>query len=191
MPYQNRHPMMQEMLRLHAEGNLKGAQALLFATSRPAEELYDLDADPHEFDNLAGAPDFRDHLVRLRGVLDKWMSDIGDLGGIDETEMKHRWWQGPEQPVTATPILVPISAETMGMEAVEGNASFKGPVFVQLHSATQGASIGWTTGTEPEPAWNLYTEPIRLDAGTTMIRAKAARIGYQPSGERMASFHVT
>ncbi len=191
MPYQNRHPMMQEMLRLHSEGILKGPQALLFATKRPAEELYDLDADPHEFDNLAGNPDFRDHLVRLRGVLDEWISDIGDFGGIDETEMKHRWWRGPVQPVTAAPILVPVSSMTMGMEPVEGETQLQGPVIVQLHCATQGASIGWTTGAEPEPAWNLYTEPIRLEAGTTMIRAKAARIGYQPSAERTANFHVT
>ncbi len=190
MPYQNRHPMMQEMLRLHAEGKLEGPQTLLFATSRPAEELYDLDSDPHELDNLAGEPGFRDHLVRLRGAIDEWMRDIGDLGGIDEIEMKHRWWRGPDQPVTAAPILVPISAERMGMEPVEGDVSIHGPAFVQLHSATQGASIGWTAGAEPEPAWNLYTGPIRLEAGSTTIRAKAIRIGYQPSAERSADFHV-
>ncbi len=190
VPYQNRHPIMQEMWRLHAEGSLEGPQTLLFETSRQAEELYDLDLDPHELQNLARNPESRPHLVRLRAALDDWRDEIGDLGDIDEREMKERWWQGPNQPVTAKPIFVPITTSSPGMEPVDGNITLTGPVLLQLHCATQGASIGWTTGQEAEPSWHLYTGPIRLKTGTTTLRVKAIRIGYLPSEERAASFHV-
>ena len=39
---------MQEWRRLDAEGNLVGPKGLFFAKTKPAEELYDTQADPHE-----------------------------------------------------------------------------------------------------------------------------------------------
>jgi len=191
MPYQDRHPMLQEMRRLFLEGKLEGPQTLLFQPCRKPEELYDLDADPHEFNNLAAAPECREHLVRLRAALDDWLSNIGDLGTIDEIEMKHRWWRGPDQPVTVAPIIVPIAPDFTAMEPAGGDVTLRGPALLQLHCATQGASIGWTTAQEPVPAWHLYTGPIHLEPGTITLRAKAIRIGYLPSAERTATFHVT
>ena len=47
---------------------------------RPAEELYDLDADPWELSNLASDPAHADVLGRLRADLDAWMKDQGDEG---------------------------------------------------------------------------------------------------------------
>jgi arylsulfatase A-like enzyme len=46
---------------------------------RPAEELYDLSADPDEVHNLAAAQDGpAEKLAHLRGVLDEWLRDQGD-----------------------------------------------------------------------------------------------------------------
>jgi hypothetical protein len=76
-------------------------------------------------------------------------------------------------------------ARTPNLDRVGGEIA--GPVLLQLHSATQGASIGWTTGEH----WQLYTGPIRLEPGATMtLRAKAIRIGYRESAERAATFVV-
>ena len=47
---------------------------------RPAEELYDLDADPWELNNLASEPASAEPLARLRAELDSWMKDQGDEG---------------------------------------------------------------------------------------------------------------
>ncbi len=55
---------------LHAEGQLTPAQSALCAPTMPAEELYDLDADPHEIINLAAVPEQRATLERLRAVLE-------------------------------------------------------------------------------------------------------------------------
>lgn len=46
--------------------------------SRPAEELYDLEADPHEQMNLASDPHFAAQRDDLRKELDSWMKSQGD-----------------------------------------------------------------------------------------------------------------
>jgi arylsulfatase A-like enzyme len=46
--------------------------------ARPAEELYDLSADPHEQRNLAADPRFAEQLSALRANLDAWMKSQGD-----------------------------------------------------------------------------------------------------------------
>jgi uncharacterized sulfatase len=48
--------------------------------TRPAEELYDLAADPHELKNLAADPKHADRLKALRADLDAWMKAQGDEG---------------------------------------------------------------------------------------------------------------
>lgn len=45
---------------------------------RPAEELYDLTADPLEQKNLAGQPDQAERLAAMRGSLTDWMQEQGD-----------------------------------------------------------------------------------------------------------------
>lgn len=46
--------------------------------ARPAEELYDLRADPHEQHNLAEDPRYAERLTSLRRELDAWMAATGD-----------------------------------------------------------------------------------------------------------------
>ncbi len=54
---------------------------------RPLEELYDLDADPHETVNLAGKGELRTVKKRLRDALFAWMNQTGDfLRGADQDE---------------------------------------------------------------------------------------------------------
>lgn len=45
---------------------------------RPVEELYDVRKDPHEQNNLASDPEYRDVLRKLRKRLGKWRSEQGD-----------------------------------------------------------------------------------------------------------------
>lgn len=72
-------PLMRE---LQAQGKLTGPPAELMALRGPGEELYDLDADPHEIQNLAASnrPDHREALVRLRAAMDTWITETGDHG---------------------------------------------------------------------------------------------------------------
>ncbi len=66
-------------------GKLNEAQALLFREVRPEEELYDVNADPHEIKNLADDPKFADKLKELRGRLDTWMVETDDKGRVLES----------------------------------------------------------------------------------------------------------
>jgi hypothetical protein len=54
------------------------------APSRPEEELYDLEADPHEIVNLVGSPEHEAVLSQLRTELGRWIEDTNDLGRYPE-----------------------------------------------------------------------------------------------------------
>lgn len=51
-----------------------------FFQHRTAEELYDLEQDPHELHNLAASPEHDAARLRLGQKLDQWMRQQGDLG---------------------------------------------------------------------------------------------------------------
>ena len=50
----------------------------LATAKRPAEELYDLQRDPHQMENVAARPAHRAARQRLRAELDRWMRETGD-----------------------------------------------------------------------------------------------------------------
>ena len=88
--YMDMMPTLQVMRKLNAEGKLNDVQKLWFAPTKPKEELYDTEADPHEINNLAGKPEHEAKLKELRGALDKWIVDTKDLGEVPETELIKR-----------------------------------------------------------------------------------------------------
>ncbi len=54
--------------------------------SRPPEELYDLERDPHELNNLAGQPDQAARLEQMRQRLAKWELETNDHGRQPESD---------------------------------------------------------------------------------------------------------
>ncbi len=81
---------MREIRGVHAEGGLKPVAAQFMASTKPAEELYDLDADPHEVNNLAADPQFASELNRLRETHLQWVVETRDIGLIPESEIELR-----------------------------------------------------------------------------------------------------
>ena len=69
----------QEMRRLRDAGKLSPAQLMPFQRPKPAEELYDVSADPHELRNLAGDPKHAATLAQLRAALATWQVETSDL----------------------------------------------------------------------------------------------------------------
>jgi len=88
--YPDRAEIMQELRRAVAEEELTPAQKLLWAPTKPVEELYDTLADPHEMINLANWSEYRRILQRLRSVLHTWMLQTRDTGLLPEAEMHIR-----------------------------------------------------------------------------------------------------
>jgi arylsulfatase A-like enzyme len=183
--YRNQSGIMQEWLRLQAEGKLAGDAAVWMRNTRPAEELYDTQADPHQLRNLADQAAHRPALQRLRTAVTEWMARIGDQGLINEAEMIDRMWPGGEQPPTAAPYIVP--RRTTEGPVRQSTIPIAAPMEVAIYVPTQGASIGYTTDEGPSPRWRLYTGPILVQSPTT-LRAKAIRYGYKESAETRVVF---
>jgi arylsulfatase A-like enzyme len=183
--YRNQSAIMQEWLRLAAERKLTGPAALWMRTERPAEELYDTRADPHQINDLSADPAHRPTLVRMRQAVTDWMARTGDQGLINEAEMIQRMWPGGVQPETAQPyILLRRSLDAPSRNAV---IDVDGPTEAVVYSPTQGASIGYTTDQGPAARWRLYTGPIDVVPPMT-LRAKSIRYGYKESAETKTEF---
>lgn len=165
LTYREQMPIMQELLRLRDQNGLTEAQSQWFRESKPAEELFDTLADPHELTNLALDPAYSDKLLELRAELDRWLSGFDDKGMMPEPDLINEIWPGMEQPVTSSP-----TASRQYDRVV-------------LSSLTPGANIGYQMlgpAEEFGSTWQVYTEPLELLPGMRLI-AIAHRIGYQPS----------
>ncbi len=167
IPYRLQQPGMRSILREKEAGRLNEVQMQWFKSPRPPEELYLIDADPHELNNLAGDPAYDKALKRLRKVMDKWLAKTNDLGRIPEAELLKQMWNGGDAPlVTADPVI-----------AITGNE-------LRISDQTKGASIGYQIlekGQEPGEDWRVYTHPVSVGKGKTVV-AVAQRIGYERSG---------
>jgi hypothetical protein len=65
-----------------------------------------------------------------------------------------------------------------------------GPAEVQIHTPTQGASIGYRFDDKEGTPWNLYVSPVSLPVGGSRLFAKAVRIGYHESPQAKMDFFV-
>ena len=61
-----------------AKTNPAAAAVVKRSVERPAEELYDLQADPHEMQNLAADPKHATRVASMRAELKAWMKQQGD-----------------------------------------------------------------------------------------------------------------
>ncbi|MDZ4687751.1 MAG: sulfatase-like hydrolase/transferase [Planctomycetaceae bacterium] len=173
--YMNEMPTMREMRRLHAAGELTGPPTLWFRPTKPVEELFDTQADPHEINNLAGDPQYKDVLERMRTECRRWMTSIGDTGLIPEPEFDELKRLGGEWQRTAPPQIAETSPKM---------AAIPQPISIRLSSPLPGSrfvySLAKGGSDASQPDWVLYNEAFLVPVGT-QIRAKAVRIGYRDS----------
>ncbi len=88
--YCDQAEIMQELRRLVGTPALIGSPGLLWQPTKPVEELYDIQADPHEIHNLAGVAAHRQTLEQLRQRLWAWMVETHDTELLPEAEMHIR-----------------------------------------------------------------------------------------------------
>lgn len=163
--YREQMATMQELLRLRDEGGLDEYQAQWFRTSKPVEELFDTQTDPHELHNLADDVNYAEKLDELGAELTAWMARTNDPGTMPESEFLATLWPDHMQPLTVAP----------GARWEENR--------VALSSATEGASIGYQVladGDKPGTHWYVYTEPVTVPAGHR-VHVLAHRLGFKPS----------
>ncbi len=68
------------------KGKLNPIQSSVTASSRPYEELYDLNADPWEIRNLSNDPQYATLLQSMRDKLSEWIEETNDLGQAPEAD---------------------------------------------------------------------------------------------------------
>jgi hypothetical protein len=174
--YMNQMPTMREMRRLNAEGKLKGPQKQYFEETKPVEELYDTRTDPHEVKNLAGDPEYKSVLERMRKAHAEWVTETSDIGLIPEPEFDERKRPGGKYERTADPVFWAPKWQS----GTSGKAARR----VTIACPTAGASIVYRISGEGQTnaGWKLYTKSVRLAEGK-VLHAKACRIGFRDSGE--------
>ncbi|MEL6255241.1 MAG: sulfatase [Bacteroidota bacterium] len=161
--FRERIPTMAELLRLKDEGELNETQSLWFRDKKEPEELYDCINDPHELNNLAASPEYKEKLEELSKEMDRWLEEISDNPGKEERDLISELWKGAtEQPQTADPEY-----------NVEGGR-------LHIRCKTDGASIAYKLKSSESGPWKIYKDPIEVLPGTD-IEIKAHRIGYLSS----------
>ena len=98
------HPMYHLVEVLAERDELSDLHRTLLLDPLPEEELYDLQRDPHEMNNLADSPDHATLKEDLHTKLDEWIEESGDLG-FDPLEPEHEaffrgYREKPEQDST-------------------------------------------------------------------------------------------
>lgn len=176
--YLEEMPTMKELRRLFKEHfnalepnygkALTPAQLAFLLPTKPEEELYDVTVDRHEVKNLAGSPEHRVVLVRMRAALVAWQKETKDLGGVPEMELRERMRPGG--------VWQQVAAPTGSLLAI-GDA-----VRLKLACATEGSSIVYTEESGPKPRWKLYTGELTFSLPLE-LRVKACRFGFLDSDE--------
>lgn len=80
-------PLRQVLRARAAQGTLKGHEAWLMQPAVPPEELYDSQADPLQFNNLASNPQHRDLIHEMRAALADWIIETQDTAFMPEADM--------------------------------------------------------------------------------------------------------
>ena len=190
VPYLNRMPIMQEVMRLDAEGKLNANQKKWMADRRPPEELYDVKADPFQLNNLAENPKYKKVLDEMRDRQKQWREETNDMGHLNESEMIEQMWPGGKQPTTDKPYFIVNSKEDRGSKNYQEGGTYSSPVTLSFYCPTQGSSIVYTTEESDKPKWKLYNGSIKLPKGTHTIRVKAVRYGYKSSEKEIGKFTI-
>ena len=84
--YRDGRPALETYRQLYADGQLNQVQAAFASPHRPAEELYDLEADPHETVNLVRSPRHAQALGEMRALLERWIVETNDQGRFPESD---------------------------------------------------------------------------------------------------------
>jgi len=170
----------------------------VFAPTRPPEELYDLQADPFELNDLSGSssPEIRATMAKLRAGVDRWMTDTKDRGGEPEPpEARNIGVAGRGRGGGGTAAAIPVggrgaaaatgTAAGGGAAATGGRAGRRSTGTTQTAQVPASASAASPTQSAGAPASNPATTPPKLSAATSPLAL--ANLGVMYVGGRTVS----
>lgn len=86
----NQKESLAELRRARDAGELDQHSSKLFLEKKPVEELFDLESDPWELNNLAGDPLHSNRLKLMRTEMKRWILDHRDIGFLPESDYSRR-----------------------------------------------------------------------------------------------------
>ncbi len=113
--------------------------------TRPAIELYDLQEDPWELNNIAELPEHADRISTMREALEAWMQQQGDRGSLMDT-------QNPEDPALKTPIAICSLDDIDRLVRADMNGNFYLTCDIEIPEGTEWIPIGASSATDADPA---------------------------------------
>ncbi len=185
MDYRGRHDAM----RAIRAAQIRGETTPAIDTPFPPEELFDVVEDPHQMNNLAAVPAMQDVLLELRERLEQWQLRHDPYLNTPEAEIAQRFWPGGVQPDTLTPQVVLYDLDCLEGRVVDQDINGPGPVLLQLHCLTEGATVAYRF--HPEAPWTIYREALRLEAGDRSIELCAERYGFKTSPVRTLKIQLS
>ncbi len=187
-------PIAGELRAARRAGTLPAGARWFSRTTRPAEELYDVAADPDELADLAADPTRADDVKRLRAAVVSWMRETRDTGILPEPILRREARAaGSEQAIFHPPapdeaaraakrydvILETAWAVADGRDATQFRAGLGSPDSAVRFWAVAGT--GWDAQRrhdDPTPALTpMLADPeptVRIAAATWLLRCGAA-----------------
>ena len=107
LDYMFQTPTTRLWKELYDAGKLSPPQTC-FWEKKPAEELYDLQADPDEVKNLATISSYASRLLQYRTALKKHLVETRDTGFLGESEMLRRAGKDPVHTMAQDELRYPI-----------------------------------------------------------------------------------
>jgi len=105
--YSDTADIRKEIERLAADGRLEGAQLAYAGPLRPREELYAVQQDPHQIENLVYSDARQEDLSRMRQELTRWIRDTHDVGFLPEADAWARIGDGTPYALARDPDAYP------------------------------------------------------------------------------------
>ena len=112
--------------------------------TRPEVELYDLENDPWELNNIAALPEQAERVATMRAALDEWMIQCGDRGALmDGTD--------PEAPETKTPVAISSLEDIDNIVRMDMTGNYYLTDDIVIPEGEQWVPIGASSATDADP----------------------------------------
>ena len=158
---------MKELRKMYENNELNEIQKIWLELI-PELQLYDLNNDPYEINNLAYDPNYKDKVLLLENVLEQWIEKNNFHGHLEEEDLIEVFWPENTQPQTTEPL---YSLED-------------GFLYLKNNDVSKNASIGFSYDGKN---WEVYSEPIEIKKNKK-VYFKAVRYGWKESETKIVKF---